>query len=177
MLYSVALATGLRRDELKSITPESFTFNRLRPSWTCWPDTAKMARKRFNLCPRRLAVRLAHWLAVRPSGEPVFGKMSKRIAETLARDLEAAGIAPKTDSGVIDFHALRGTYISHLVVGAASVKTCQTLARHSSPSLTIGIYAKASLHDIQGAVEALPDLTPGPRRPEAWPRPGQMDNA
>ena len=49
----------------------------------------------------------------------------------------------------------------------ASVKTCQTLARHSTPSLTIGIYAKASLHDISGAVDALPDLTPEAPAPEA----------
>jgi hypothetical protein len=40
------------------------------------------------------------------------------------------------------------------------VKTCQTLARHSTPSPTIGIYAKTALHDIAGAVEDLPDLTP-----------------
>jgi hypothetical protein len=32
------------------------------------------------------------------------------------------------------------------------------LARHSTPSLTIGIYAKASLHDITSALDALPDL-------------------
>ncbi len=78
----------------------------------------------------------------------------------LAIDLKAAGIEPESDSGIVGFHALRGTYISHLVSPGASVKTCQTLARHSSPVLTIGIYAKASLHDIAGAVESLPDLTP-----------------
>ena len=78
----------------------------------------------------------------------------------LAIDLKAAGIAPETDSGVVDFHALRGTYITHLVNSGASVKTCQTLARHSTPVLTIGVYAKTSLHDLTGAVEALPDLTP-----------------
>src|SRR5271157_2748884 len=78
----------------------------------------------------------------------------------LAIDLKAAGIEPESDSGIVDFHALRGTYISHLVSSGASVKTCQTLARHSSPVLTIGIYAKASLHDIAGAVESLPDLSP-----------------
>ena len=69
-------------------------------------------------------------------------------------DLEAAGIDYETPSGVIDFHALRATYVSHLVASGASVKTCQTLARHSTASMTIGIYAKASLHDVQGAVEA-----------------------
>jgi hypothetical protein len=82
-------------------------------------------------------------------------------------DLEAAGIAYETPSGEVDFHALRGCYISFLVSSGASVKTCQTLARHSTPSLTIGIYAKASLHDISGAVDALPDLTPEVPAPEA----------
>ena len=48
----------------------------------------------------------------------------------------------------------------NLVASGASVRTCQVLARHSTPSLTIGIHAKASLHAITGAVEALPDLTP-----------------
>jgi hypothetical protein len=47
-----------------------------------------------------------------------------------------------------------------VVNSGASVKTCQTLARHSTPVLTIGVYAKKSLHDLAGAVEALPDLTP-----------------
>jgi hypothetical protein len=60
---------------------------------------------------------------------------------------------------VVDFHSLRGDFISYLVSSGASVKTCQTLARHSTPTMTIGIYAKASLHDINGAVENLPDLS------------------
>jgi hypothetical protein len=47
------------------------------------------------------------------------------------------------------------------------VKTCQTLARHSTPSLTIGIYAKASVADIDGAVESLPDLGKQPPSTEA----------
>jgi hypothetical protein len=81
-------------------------------------------------------------------------------------DLEAAGIPYETASGVADFHSLRSAYISHLVSSGASVKTCQTLARHSTPSLTIGVYAEASLHDIKGAVENLPDLTPRETTPE-----------
>jgi hypothetical protein len=59
-----------------------------------------------------------------------------------------------------DFHSLRVASITHLVASGASLKTCQTLARHSTPSLTIGIYAKTALHEIAGAVEDLPDLTP-----------------
>jgi hypothetical protein len=74
-------------------------------------------------------------------------------------DLKAAGVPYETNEGFADFHASRGTYISNLVASGASVNTCQELARHADPALTIGIYAKASLHDISGAVEALPDLT------------------
>ena len=65
----------------------------------------------------------------------------------------------ETPEGVVDFHALRAAYITYLVNSGASVKTCQTLARQSSPTLTVGIDAKASLHDVRGAVEDLPDLT------------------
>jgi hypothetical protein len=77
----------------------------------------------------------------------------------LRADLRSAGISFETVSGVYDFHSLRGVYMSNLVAPGASVKTCQLLARHSTPSLTIWIYPKASLHDIMGAVEGLPDLT------------------
>ena len=43
----------------------------------------------------------------------------------LAIDLMAAGIAPETESGAVEFHALRGAYITHLVSSGASVKTRQ----------------------------------------------------
>ena len=82
-----------------------------------------------------------------------------RTAAMLRHDLAAAGIAYETDSGVLDFHALRAAYVSELVRSGAQVKTCQVLARHSDPKLTIGVYAKASIHDLTGAVESLPDLT------------------
>ena len=55
---------------------------------------------------------------------------------------------------------LCGTYITHLVPSRARSRRCQTRARHSTPVLTIGVYAKTSLHDVAGAVEARPDLTP-----------------
>ena len=100
---------------------------------------------------------------------PLWGNLTKHTADMIRHDLEAAGIAYRDDNGrVADFHSLRGTYISLIVSAwAASVKTAQTLARHSTPSLTIGIYAKASVHDLAGAVESLPDLTRDRPEPEA----------
>ena len=42
-------------------------------------------------------------------------------------DLEAAGIPYETDSGVADFHSLRGDFISYLVSSARA-------SRHARPS-------------------------------------------
>src|SRR5262249_40583960 len=66
------------------------------------------------------------------------------------------------DSGgrYLDFHALRHSYISHLVQSGASAKTCQTLARHSTVTLTLDRYAHAGIYDLAAALEALPPLLP-----------------
>ena len=64
------------------------------------------------------------------------------------------------DAGhVVDFHALRATYITLLVKGGASVKVAQELARHSDPKLTMNVYTKLGVHDLTGALDALPSLT------------------
>ena len=82
------------------------------------------------------------------------------MAEMLRADLDAAGIPVETGSGVVDFHALRHTFGSMVVRSECSVKTAQELMRHSTPSLTIDRYAHASLRDIRGAMDGLPDLSP-----------------
>ena len=127
---------------------------------------AKNGREAVQPIAAALADRLAPGWPLKPPGRPVFDGMTERTAEMLRVDLEAAGIAYETASGIADFHALRAAYVSNLVASGASVKTCQTLARHSTPTLTIGLYAKVSLHDIKGAVENLPDLTPRESSPE-----------
>jgi integrase len=164
--YAVALGTGFRASELASLTPERFDLSADPPTATVPAAYTKNGKEAVQPLPVALAARLAPWLATLPPGRPVF-PLPRRTAEMLRVDLEAAGILYETDSGVCDFHSLRGVYISNLVASGASVKTCQVLARHSTPSLTIGIYAKASLHDLVGAVDALPDLTPSTPCPEA----------
>jgi hypothetical protein len=135
------------------------------PTETVMAAYSKRRRDDAQPLPRIPADRLRPWLAAKAPGRPVFGKLTKHTAEMLRVDLEAAGIPYETASGVADFHAFRVAYVTHLVSSGASVKTCQTLARHSTPSLTIGVYAKASLHDIKGAVDNLPDLTSTAHRP------------
>jgi integrase len=163
-LYALALGTGFRASELASLTPERFDLAADPPTVTVPAAYAKNGREAVQPLPPALADRLAPWLATLAPGRPAFDPMPEKTAELIRADLKAAGIPYATASGVADFHALRASYVSNLVASGASVKTCQVLARHSSPSLTIGIYAKASVHDIRGAVDALPDRRPaGPR--------------
>jgi integrase len=167
VLYHLALGTGFRRKELATLTPERFNLDSDTPTVTGRSSYTKNKKEAIQPLAQSLADRLRPWLAGKAPGRPVFEGMTRRTAEMLRVDLKNAGIPYETDSGFADFHSLRGDFISYLVSSGASVKTCQTLARHSSPSLTIGIYAKASLHDINGAVEGLPDLTGPAPRPEA----------
>ena len=63
------------------------------------------------------------------------------------------------DGKTTDFHSLRVSYITALVKSGASVKECQTLARHSNPALTLNTYTRLGVHDLSGALERLPSLS------------------
>ncbi len=107
MLYAIAAGTGLRRNELRTLTPERFDLVANSPTVTVRAGYAKNRREAVQPLPRALADRLAPWIASKPPGKTVFEGMTKRTADMLAIDLKAAGIEPETDSGVVDFHALR----------------------------------------------------------------------
>jgi len=117
-------------------------------------------RRRNDVQPirRDLTERLRPWVEDKAADEPVFATMPDKTAKMLRADLAAAGIAYRDDAGrVVDFHALRHTFITSVVSGGATVKVAQELARHSTPTLTIGIYAHVGLHDLSAALDALPD--------------------
>ena len=78
----------------------------------------------------------------------------------MREDLAEAGIEYRDAAGrVVDFHALRHTYISRLVRSGANVKVAQELARHSTPTLTLGRYAHVKLVDQTRALDALPAIS------------------
>jgi integrase len=179
MVYRLALGSGFRASELRSLTPESFDLDSDPPAVTVGAAYSKRRRQDLQPIRRDLADMLRPWLA---AGVPVFGKLPGGTARMLRTDLDAARAKwiddAKTDAECdarqrsdflqyknaagefLHFHATRHTYISGIVAGGASVKTCQELARHSSPTLTIGRYSHARLHDLTAALDALPDLMP-----------------
>ena len=182
MVYRLALGTGFRAKELRKLTPESFDLEADPPTVTVQAACSKRRRQDCQPIPRHLVDALGPWLAGREAGRPVFPTLPVKTARMLRADLKAARAAwieaapseaeqearersdflryEDSSGRVADFHATRHTYVSAIVAGGASVKTAQELARHSTPTLTVGRYSHTRLHDLTGALEALPNPTP-----------------
>jgi integrase len=158
MLYRLASGSGFRASELGSLVPESFKLDANPPVIEIQAGYTKNGKTALQIIPAELAEVLRPWVTQRPTGCPVFA-LPEKTAKMLRSDLEAAGIAYKdAEGGVVDFHALRHTFITLLVGSGASVKVAQVLARHSTPTLTIGRYAHADTADRQSALAAFPSL-------------------
>jgi integrase len=77
----------------------------------------------------------------------------------LRADLAAADIPYEDTAGrVFDFHALRHQFISGLASAGVHPKVAQTLARHSTITLTMDRYTHLAVADVSGALECLPEL-------------------
>ena len=158
MLYRLAVGTGFRRNELASLTPESFDLDGDPPTVTV--EAAYSKRRRRDVQPIRydLAESLGPWLSSRSKSDRVF-KLPRHTAKMFRADLAAAGIEYRDRGGrVADFHALRHTYISRLARSKAPVKVVQELARHCTPALTLGVYSHVEVIDKSAALQALPEI-------------------
>lgn len=181
MLYRVAAETGLRASELRSLTRASFRLDGPEPSVTVAAGYSK--RRREDQLPLRpaTALALAAFLATKaPAARAFVMPGPTNVVKIWKTDLIAARqawidaaatdaertrrqqsdfLVYRNDAGkVIDFHALRHTFITNLIQGGANPRTAQTLARHSTITLTMDRYA----HTLRGAEAAalalLPDL-------------------
>ncbi len=183
MIYRVAAGTGFRVGELASLTPTHFNLDADPPAIAL--DAKRSKRRKADVQPIRseLATALRSWLKGKDATVPVWpGWWRDQAAEMIRADLrrakarwiretqtrkerrqrlESEFLAVVDAAGrVADFHSLRVSYITLLVKSGVSVKVAQELARHSTPTLTLGIYTKLGVHDLTGALTALPNLVP-----------------
>jgi integrase/recombinase XerD len=152
ILYLLAMSTGFRANELRSLTPESFQLEGDSPTVTVKAEYSKRGRLDVQPIRRDVAAELAPWLATREPGRPVL-PVPEKTAALLARDLAAAGIAAEKDGGIVDFHSLRHSYITNLYKKTKDPKLVQRLARHSTITLTLDRYCHIEDSDARGALE------------------------
>ena len=166
MLYQLAVETGLRAGELRSLTRASFSLDRPAPTVTVAAAYSK--RHREDTLPLRseLAEDLRQFLSQMAPATTVFRMPDrKQAAEMFRDDIEAAGIVYQNDAGkVADFHSLRHTFISNLAAGGVHPKVAQSLARHSTITLTMDRYTHSYHGEQTEALKTLPDLSSTDRK-------------
>ena len=64
-----------------------------------------------------------------------------------------ASIPKQTVGGKLDFHALRVAYVKLILESDADVKDAQTLARHATPEMTLGVYGRTREGRLQAIIE------------------------
>jgi len=161
ILYRLAVETGLRASEIRSLTPESFDLNPSLPTVKVLAAYSK--HRRDDTLPLRssTAGTLGTYLKVRVPAKPIFSLPRRdKLANILRVDLAAAGIPVSDAQGrVVDFHALRHTFITNLAQGGVHPKTAQALARHSTITLTMDRYSHVGRDQEVEALRVLPDLS------------------
>jgi integrase len=163
LLYETALTSGLRANELRSLTLSDLDTKRLglklHKKWT------KNQKAGFQPISKSLVERLQKSTK---ASEPMdnYTKYCSRVtaqapippnpllyvsshpARGLDLDLKAAGISKVTEEGKLDFHALRTAFITLAIESGANIKEVQTLARHSTAEITFGKLIRINLNSI-----------------------------
>ena len=184
LLYAVAIETGLRLSELRSLTRTSLQLSGERPHVLVAARSTKNRKAARQYVRPALAASLAGHVSRMMPGAAVFAMpASQYVPRMLRADLEtarakwidAAGSdatervrregtaflsAEDHDGRVFDFHALRHTSGAWAAMGGASPKAIQTLMRHSTITLTLDTYGHLLPDEAAETVERMPDVEP-----------------
>jgi integrase len=101
-----------------------------------------------------------NWPITKKRFEALFLKVPRNLSQSSETDQRQAGIPKWAPGGKLDFHAMRVAYITHVIEAGADIKTAQTLARHCTPQLTLGIYARTRPERLKAMAEAVGNVFP-----------------
>ncbi len=173
LIYKTLLLTGLRKNELASLTVGQLQLEGPMPFVEL--EAADEKNREGSTIPLRadLAADLKEWLSDAPTpatlrlrsakgandGKRRLFKVPAGLVRILNRDLTAADIKKADERGrTIDVHSLRHSFGTLLSKGGVAPRTAQSAMRHSTIDLTMNVYTDPKLLDIHGALDALPLL-------------------
>jgi len=157
VVYRLAVETGLRRNELRSLTRASFDFDNC--IITVEAQHTKNGKEAVLPLRADTVAELKQFVAGKMPTVGVFNLPGK-TAMMIRADLEAVGIAYVDEAGrFADFHSLRHTTGTLLASAGVHPKVAQTIMRHSDINLTMMRYTHTLTGQESKAVESLPDLS------------------
>ncbi len=175
LVYKTLVTTGLRCNELRSITIGQTHLGTDRPFIELLASDEKNREGSFIPLRADLADELRQWIAdstevsnrMTVSGMGSQAKQNRSLLNVpnglikiLDRDLSTAGIAKVDDRGrSLDVHALRTTFGTMLSKAGVAPRTAQAAMRHSRIDLTMNVYTDPIALDIVSAVESLPTIS------------------
>ena len=202
-LYQLAVETGLRASELRSLTWGCVDLQADPPTVTVRVAYSKHRRDDTLPLKASTAQLLARWRDENVGADtehPVFANMPRKdaIAKMFRADLADARAAWIASAGtatgrnqreetdyldyrdsagrVADFQCLRHSFISNLARGGVHPKIAQQLARPSTITLTMDRYSHTVLGVLSDALSALPELTTTGRERESEKATGTYDS-
>ena len=187
--YHLAFASGLRRNEIRTLTIDSFDLAAEHPTVTVQAAYSKHRKTDVQPIPVNVADALAIYLASADPDRPFAlpDKTGKMLHEDMAGArqawIDAEGLT-KVESKdrqknpdflkprdsrelVLDFHSFRHGYVTAICRANISPRVMMELARHSDPRLTMKRYSRVAVSESARALDALPQLTTPVNRPQA----------
>ncbi len=157
-LYMTAAYSGFRASELASLTVSQVIE---RDGVVLISIDAKKAKNRKGdsiPLPDCVGEALLKLIKGKKPDETIWpGKWAEhnRSAEMLRVDLAAAKIPYLLHGKYYDFHSLRSQYATNLVRNGVPISHAQRLMRHSTPALTMKVYAQLGFGDLADEVAKL----------------------
>ncbi len=189
LLYSVAVQTGLRSNELRSLTAGQCNLHRDQPTVTCKAKASKNSKDAHQHVRPETAEELRDLVVTKAPTAPVF-KMphESKVAEMLRADLREARDAwiaetahdPQeqarrresdflssrdAEDRRLDFHALRYTTGAWLAMAGVHPRKIQRVMRHSTITLTMDTYGHLFPGEEAETVAFFPNMTTKPSEP------------
>ena len=180
--YWLAFSSGLRRNEIRTLTRASFRLDADPPTVTVEAGYSKHRRQDVQPLPGDAAEMLAGYLADADPARPF--KLPDKTSDMLYEDMGGARdnwlkesdtaeecydrvgadfLLPRDSRGlVLDFHSFRHGYVSAICRANVSPRVMMELARHSDPKLTMKRYSRVAVSDTAAALDALPKLATRP---------------
>ncbi len=156
LIYKTLVLTGLRKNELASLTVGQFHHETGKSFITLKPKDEKNGQgSRIELMDG-----LADELREHCKGQPASTRLLNvptGLLRILDRDLKAAGIPKVDDRGLcVHVHAMRKTTCTMLNKAGVPARVAQKIMRHSDIKLTMTVYTDEGQLDVRNALDQMP---------------------